>query len=140
MELAGEIGVARRVDQVDLGFPPFQGSDGGADGDAALDLVGIEVGDRVALFDPAEARRGLRVEQQRLDQRGLAGAAVAEHADGPIRSAGYCLTVDLLQPIRRARPDAEGQRSADQGPPAPSREDGGSRWRSLRHAVSGVAS
>jgi hypothetical protein len=66
LDVAHEVGVTRRVEDVDLGLPPLERQDAGADGDVALDLVRVEVGHRVALFDLSEAGGRLRVEEHRL--------------------------------------------------------------------------
>ena len=81
LHVADEVGVAGRVDDVDLGVPPLDGGHAGADGDAPLDLVRVEIGDGVAFVDPAQAGGGLGVEEERLRQRRLPRTAVREQAD-----------------------------------------------------------
>ena len=49
--------------------------------DAPLDLLGVEVGGGRAVLDPALAVDGPGAVQQRLGQRGLPGAAVADEGD-----------------------------------------------------------
>jgi hypothetical protein len=79
--LAVEIGVAWRIQQVDLVTLPLERRDGQTDRHLALELFGIEVGGRVAVLDRAHPRGGPRAKQQRLDQRRLARAAVREQTD-----------------------------------------------------------
>ena len=76
-----EDAVARRVDQVDLLLLPLERRDGEADRDLPLDLLGVEVGRRVALLDAAEPRRGARLVEQRGDERRLADAVVPHDGD-----------------------------------------------------------
>ena len=49
--------VARRIEDVDLGFFPFGYGDGGRDGDFASDLFVVKIGNRVAFIDTEEAVR-----------------------------------------------------------------------------------
>ena len=79
--VAAEIGIAGGVDDVDFGAAPFDGSDGEADRVVALDLVGVEVEDGVAVGDGAEPGDHLRVEEKRLGEGRLARAAVPEETD-----------------------------------------------------------
>ena len=79
--LAGEVKVAGDIDQVDLGFLPLQRSHGGADGNAALGLFRIVVGGGGTVLDATLAVNRARSEQKRLDQRGLALAAVSHNGD-----------------------------------------------------------
>ena len=76
-----EARVAGRVDQVDLAAVVLERGDGGADRHLALLLVRFEVGGRRPILDPPEAVDDPGLEQQRLVQRGLAGAAVADQRD-----------------------------------------------------------
>ncbi len=82
-DLSEKIGVARRVEDVDLGVLPLDGYDGRADGDVTLDLVGVEVRCGVAFFHPAEAGDRFGVEEEGFGQRGFAGTAVREEANVP---------------------------------------------------------
>ena len=61
----------------------FQGNvtQADVDGDAALLLLGVEVGDGGALVDLAHAVRGAAVEQHPLGDGGLAGVDVGDDAD-----------------------------------------------------------
>ena len=79
--LGQEVRVAGRVDQVDLGLLPLGERERRQQADLALDLVGVEVGDRGALVDAAEPVHGAGVEEQRGDERRLAAAAVPDHGD-----------------------------------------------------------
>ena len=56
--LADEVGVTGGVDEVELVVFPLRGEEGGVDADLALDLVGVEVGGRGAVFDASEAVNG----------------------------------------------------------------------------------
>ena len=83
--LLGEVGVTRGVDDVDLVALPLDGRQGGRDREAALVLLGFEIGDGGGVLDPARAADGAGEMQQRLGQGGLAGPAVADQghvADG----------------------------------------------------------
>ena len=80
-DIAGEIGVAGRVEDVDLGVVPFEGRDPQVDRHMALLLIWIVVADGVAVLDAARAGDGLGGEQQRLGERGLPAAAMAEESD-----------------------------------------------------------
>src|SRR5262249_13666989 len=79
--LAPQVNVAGGVEQVDLGALPFHRDDGQGDGGVALDLVGVVVGDGVAVFDAPEAGAGAGVEHHRLHEGGLAGATVGHERD-----------------------------------------------------------
>ncbi len=61
VDARGEVGVAGGVDEVDrvlapVGRLPRERGDGGRQGDAALDLLGLGVAHRRALFDAAQSR------------------------------------------------------------------------------------
>jgi hypothetical protein len=53
----------------------------GVDGDLALDLLGLVVGDGIALVDLGQAAGGPRVEQEGRRQGRLAGRALADQGD-----------------------------------------------------------
>ena len=80
-DFAVEVGVARRVDQVDLVALPLQRRHGQAHRHLALELFRIEVGGRVAVVDRAHSRDGPRAKQQCLAQRRLSRATMREQAD-----------------------------------------------------------
>ena len=73
--------MAGRVDQVDDDVVPLERHAGGKDGDAALLLFRIEVGDGRALVDLAHAVRGAGVIEHPLGDSGLAGIDVGDDAD-----------------------------------------------------------
>ena len=79
LDLAAEIGVAGRVDDIDARVLPDQRGRLGEDGDAtlALEVVGIHgaLGDALVLAE----RAGLL--QQAVDQRGLAVVDVGDNGD-----------------------------------------------------------
>ena len=77
--LTGEIEVSGDIDQIDLGVLPLQRSHGGADGNAALGLFGLEVGGGGAVLNAALAIDRARREQKCLDQSGLAFAAMSDN-------------------------------------------------------------
>ncbi len=79
--LALEARVARDVDQVELPLLPVGVRERERDRHHAPLLVVVPVGDGRPLFDRAEPVRLPRLEQQRLDERRLAGAAVADDGD-----------------------------------------------------------
>ena len=74
---------AGRIEEVDLGLLPLGHGDGGGDGDFALDLLLVEIGNGVAFVDAGKAVGGSGGEEQPGGERGLAGIAVAHHADVP---------------------------------------------------------
>ena len=86
LDLAAEIGVAGRIDDVDAGVLPDQRRRLGQDGDAALalEIVGIHraLGDALVLAK----RAGLL--QQPVDQRGLAMVDVGD--DGDVAKVHWC--------------------------------------------------
>ena len=79
LDLAAEIGVAGRVDDIDAGVLPEDRGGLGQDGDAALalEVVGIQraLGDALVLAERA------RLLQQAVDQRGLAVVDVGDDGD-----------------------------------------------------------
>ena len=79
LDLAAEIGVARRVDDVDAGVLPCDRGRLGQDGDAALlfEIVGIHG----ALGDALVVAEGAGLLQQPVDQRGLAMVDVGDDGD-----------------------------------------------------------
>ena len=76
-----EAGVARRVDEVDLAVLPLEVAERAGERHRALVLVVVPVGDRRPLLDRAEPVRLPRLEEQRLDERGLPDPAVAGDGD-----------------------------------------------------------
>ena len=60
LDVADEVGVAGRVDQVDLVAGPLERRDGEGDRDAALLLLGLGVGRGGAVLDPADPVDGAR--------------------------------------------------------------------------------
>src|SRR5262249_27010664 len=85
LDLATEIGVAGRIDDVDLGVAELEGDVLGEDGDAALalDVVGIE---DQAMLPARQAFQLLAAKQARLaheliDERGLAVVDVSNNGN-----------------------------------------------------------
>ena len=76
-----EAGLAGRVDQVDRAALPVEVRDRGRDRHLAPALLVVEVRDGRLLGDAPQPVHGARLEQQGLDERGLAGAAMADHGD-----------------------------------------------------------
>lgn len=74
-QLTGEIGVAGRVQQVDLDAPPFDRDQREPHRALLLMLDLLEVRDGAALADLARPGERTRGQGQRLGERGLAGAA-----------------------------------------------------------------
>jgi hypothetical protein len=68
LHVADEIGIARRIDDVDLAISPLDGSQCGADGDLPFDLVRVIVGDGVPLLDLPETGRRLGIEEEGFRQ------------------------------------------------------------------------
>ena len=60
---------------------PGEGDAGRVDGDAPLLLLGVEIGDRGALIDLADAVGEAAVEEHPLGDGGLAGVDVGDDAD-----------------------------------------------------------
>ena len=79
--LALEARVARNVDQVQLPSLPVGVRERERDRHLPALLVVVPVGDRRARVDRAEAVQLTGLEEHRLDERGLAGAAVADDGD-----------------------------------------------------------
>ena len=79
--LALEARVAGDVDEVQLPALPLRVRERERDRHLPLLLVVVPVGDRRARVDRAEAVRLAGLEEQRLDERGLARAAVADDGD-----------------------------------------------------------
>ena len=79
--VALEARLAGSVDQVDLAALPLEVAERVRDRHLALLLVLVPVGDRAALLDNAEPVRRAGLEQHRLDERGLACAAVTDDGD-----------------------------------------------------------
>ena len=78
---ADEIEVAGHVDEVDLLALPFDGRNGGGNGNAAAGFFGVKVGDGVAVFHAARTVDRAGGEEHGLDQRGFAFAAVSDDDD-----------------------------------------------------------
>ena len=76
-----EAWIARRVDQVDLAAVVLERGDRGADRHLALLLVGFVVGGGRPVVGPPEAVDDPGLEQERLVERRLPGAAVADQGD-----------------------------------------------------------
>ena len=74
---------AGRVDQVDLLLVPLGGGNAGGDGDFALNLLFVEIGDGGALIDAGEAIGGAAGKQEAGDERRFSGMAVSYEADVP---------------------------------------------------------
>ena len=79
LDLAAEIGVARRVDDVDARALPDDRGRLGEDGDAALALEVVRV--HGALGDLLVVAEGAALLQQAVDQRGLAVVDVRDDRD-----------------------------------------------------------
>ncbi len=81
--LGDEDGVAGAVEQVDLVAPPGGERDREIDRDLALDLLLIEIGDGVAVFDLVEAIGDAGGMEQGAGQGRLAGVAVTDDGQVP---------------------------------------------------------
>ena len=76
-----EAGVARAVDEVDLAVLPVEVQQRARERHLPLVLVVVPVADGRPLLDRAEPVRLSRLEEQRLDERGLPDPAVADDGD-----------------------------------------------------------
>ena len=81
--VADEVGMARRVEQVDLVVFVRDGSDGRADRELAPDLLLVVVKVGFPVVGRAHAGRAARDVQHRLGERCLAGAVLAHQHDVP---------------------------------------------------------
>src|SRR5439155_16275216 len=81
LDLGGEVHVAGRVDQRDLGVAPLDGDGGAVDGDALLALQRVEVGGGVALVDVADLVLGAAEVEDPLRRGSLARVDVGDDAD-----------------------------------------------------------
>ena len=79
--VAGKIGVARRVKQVDLGALPFAGNHRGVDRNMAPFLFVIPVRHSGAIFYTTEARGRTRIKKHGLAEGGLTATAVPNQRD-----------------------------------------------------------
>ena len=80
-DLGREVDVPGRVDQVEREVLPVQRDRGAVDGDAALLLLNVEVGDGGSVVDIAHLVRGAAVVEHALGGGGLAGVDVRGDAD-----------------------------------------------------------
>jgi hypothetical protein len=81
--VAGEVGVAGRVDQVDPVVSPGEGREAKRERLAAGTFLGVAVEHGVAVLDPSHAVDDSRGRQHRLGERGLAVPLVAHQRDVP---------------------------------------------------------
>jgi hypothetical protein len=81
--LGKEIRVPGGIQEVDLGLPPLAPGHGRLEADLAIDLVGVEVGDRRPVLDATEAVDRAGVVQDGGDQGRLAAPTVADHGHVP---------------------------------------------------------
>jgi hypothetical protein len=86
IDRTGKVREAGGVDEVDLvrrpaRARPLEGSDVRGQGDAVRDRLGLVVRDRGAVLDPARARDRTGLVQQRLGERRLPAARVADERD-----------------------------------------------------------
>src|SRR5262249_13110940 len=79
--VADEVGVAGRIEHVDLDVAPLDRRHRERNADALLRLLGLEVADGVPVLDGAHPGGGAGGEQHRLEERGLARAAVPYQQD-----------------------------------------------------------
>ena len=95
----GEGEVAGVVQNIDLAFIVLHRQNGGGDGIAALDLLGVEVADSIAVGTLAQTRDRLGREQHALAECGFAIAAVAKQADvaDVIGSIAHSQKISFLQ-------------------------------------------
>src|ERR1039458_2241805 len=89
-QVAGEIGVTGRVEQVDLDAVVHDRCKGQVDRTLLPDLDLIEVADGGALFDAARTLDRARRDEERLDQAGLAGTGMADQYHIPHLAGRRC--------------------------------------------------
>ena len=94
--LAGEVGVAGRVEQVHLDAVDREGGQARRDGELARHLFGLEVHDGAALLDRSPPRDRSGGGQERLGERGLAGAVMAD--EGDVADSGRVVWHLVLRP------------------------------------------
>ena len=100
LDFVGEVDVPRRVDQVDPVAVPAAAHGRGEDGDPAVALLGVEVGDGRAVVDLATLVGGPGDIQDPFGDGGLAGVDVGEDAqvaDGGQGTGGEAGTHDAVQ-------------------------------------------
>src|SRR4029077_12283800 len=85
-----EVGVAGRVEQIDLDAVVHEGREGQVDRALLPDLDLIEVSDRGPLFEAALPLDGPRRGEQRLDQAGLPGPGMADQYHVPYLVGRRC--------------------------------------------------
>ena len=83
LHLAGEVRVARGIQDVNLVVFPFAEEEGGIDGDLAFDLIGVIVGEGITLFYSAEACRAPGGEEHRFSNRRLPRTSMADKGQVP---------------------------------------------------------
>ena len=100
-EIAHEVGVARRVEHVDLDALPLDRGHRERDGDALALLVGVVVGDGVAVLHDAHAGDRSGREQHGLEEGRLPRATVTDQQD----------VADVLRVVglQRSAPSARGR-------------------------------
>ena len=102
-----EVAVSGGVDEVEAMALVVAEGHRGVQGNLALDLVGIEIGGGGAVVDLAEARGRAGGEEDRLDERRLAHAAVAHERDvanlGDVQSHACPPLVRLAHRVRRTQ-------------------------------------
>jgi hypothetical protein len=81
VDVADEVRVAGGVEDVDLHAADLDRRERQRDADALADLLGVVVGDGVAVLDLAHPRDAAGREQHRFEERGLPRPAVAEEQD-----------------------------------------------------------
>ena len=81
VHIGGEIGIARRIEQVDLDVVDGERGQGRRDGQLAGDLLGLEVTGGGALLDRASSGDHAGGGQEGLGQRRLPGTVMADESD-----------------------------------------------------------
>ena len=99
-EVPREVGVAGRVEQVDLDAVVHEGRERQVDRTLLPDLDLIEVADRGALFDAALPLDGPRRGEQRLDQAGLPRTRMADQHHVPYLVGRRCPASGSSRPTR----------------------------------------
>jgi hypothetical protein len=119
--LGEEDAVAGTVDQVDLVVAPGDEAGGEADRDGALGLLGIEIGDGVAVFHPVQPGCDTPGVKKSADQGGLSSIVMAGNCDVAdlVRAVHlHCLHLVRASIFGPIRGKDQGRVIYHRGPPA----------------------
>ena len=125
IDLNAKVHVTRRVDEFDARPFPGQRGRGGGDGDATLAFLFHPIEHGRALFDLAHAALNLRIKEQALTQRGLAGIHMRSHSNHALqtRIKRRCLGWTTIQVTPLPVTMAPGAADADSTPESEQQTD-----------------